>query len=145
MHMATKIEWDIFDYAARDVLSGLLDELGASYREMENLTQGEVTYSRIRDIKMGNKAPVRLSEFLLICEVCNADPVQTLREIITEARRMELEQQTASTKKPAGERFVVDDEQARVAETLKKLHRGDMDIVALEDEHKFDGDGDEPA
>ena len=143
--MATKIEWDIFDYAARDVLSGLLDELGASYREMENLTQGEVTYSRIRDIKMGNKAPVRLSEFLLICEVCNADPVQTLREIITEARRMELEQQTASTKKPAGERFVVDDEQARVAETLKKLHRGDMDIVALEDEHKYDGDGYEPA
>lgn len=109
MHMATKIEWDIFDYAARDVLSGLLDELGASYREMENLTQGEVTYSRIRDIKMGNKAPVRLSEFLLICEVCNADPVQTLREIITEARRMELEQQTATTKKSAGERFVVDE------------------------------------
>jgi len=109
LHMATKIEWDIFDYAARDVLSGLLDELGASYREMENLTQGEVTYSRIRDIKMGNKAPVRLSEFLLICEVCNADPVQTLREIITEARHMELEQQTATTKKSAGERFVVDE------------------------------------
>lgn len=48
--------------------------------------------------------------------------------------------------KPAlnGERFVVD-EQARVAETLRKLQRGDMDIVAYEDEHKFDGDGDEPA
>ena len=45
----------------------------------------------------------------------------------------------------AGERPVVDDEQARVAETLKKLHRSDMDIVAYEDEHKFDGDGDEPA
>ena len=47
--------------------------------------------------------------------------------------------------KPAlnGERFV--DEQARVAETLRKLQRGDMDIVAYEDEHKFDGDGDEPA
>ena len=44
----------------------------------------------------------------------------------------------------AGERFVVD-EQARIDETLKKLHRGDMDIVALEDEHKFDGDGDNPA
>ncbi len=58
---------------------------------------------------------------------------------------MELEQQTATTKKPASERFVVDDEQARVAETLQKLKRGDMDIVALEDEHKFDGDGDDPA
>lgn len=55
-----------------------------------------------------------------------------------------LEQQTTTTKKPAGERFVVD-EQARVAETLRKLQRGDMDIVAYEDEHKFDGDGDEPA
>lgn len=56
-----------------------------------------------------------------------------------------LEQQTTTTKKPAGERFVVDDEQARVAETLRKLQRGDMDIAAYEDEHKFDGDGDEPA
>lgn len=56
-----------------------------------------------------------------------------------------LEQQTTTTKKPAGERFVVDGEQARVAETLRKLQRGDMDIVAYEDEHKFDGDGDEPA
>lgn len=56
-----------------------------------------------------------------------------------------LEQQTTTTKKPAGERFVVDDEQARVAETLRKLQRGDMDSVAYEDEHKFDGDGDEPA
>lgn len=56
-----------------------------------------------------------------------------------------LEQQTTTTKKPAGERFVVDDEQTRVAETLRKLQRGDMDIVAYEDEHKFDGDGDEPA
>ncbi len=43
------------------------------------------------------------------------------------------------------ERPVVDDEQARVAETFKKLHRGNMGIVAYEDEHKFDGDGDEPA
>lgn len=56
-----------------------------------------------------------------------------------------LEQQTTTTKKPAGERFVVDDEQARVAETLRKLQRGDMDIVAYEDEHKFDGNGNEPA
>ena len=45
----------------------------------------------------------------------------------------------------AGEHPVVDDEQARVAETLKKLHRGDMDIIAYEDEHKFDGNGNEPA
>lgn len=43
----------------------------------------------------------------------------------------------------AGERFVDDDERVRM--TLEKLHRGDVDIVALEDEHKFDGDGDDSA
>jgi len=43
----------------------------------------------------------------------------------------------------AGERFVDDDERVRM--TLEKLHRGDVGIVALEDEHKFDGDGDDPA
>lgn len=31
------------------------------------------------------------------------------------------------------------------AETLNKLKRGDLDIAAYEDEHKYDGDGDEPA
>lgn len=149
--MATKIEWDIFDYAARDVLSGLLDELGASYREMENLTQGEVTYSRIRDIKMGNKAPVRLSEFIRLSAISHCLPVQALNMVLDRVSELENEEYMSMTqeerdsiKKPAGERFV-DDEQARVAETLKKLHRGDMDIVALEDEHKYDGDGDEPA
>ena len=150
--MATKIEWDIFDYAARDVLSGLLDELGASYREMENLTQGEVTYSRIRDIKMGNKAPVRLSEFIRLSAISHCLPVQALNMVLDRVSELENEEYMSMTqeerdsiKKPAGERFVVDDEQARIDETLKKLHRGDMDIVALEDEHKFDGDGDEPA
>lgn len=111
---------------------------------IDRASKSAIGYNRVRDIRNALKAPVRLSEFLIICEVCDADPVQTLREIITEARHMELEQQTATTKKSAGERFV-DDEQARIDETLKKLHRGDMDIVALEDEHKFDGDGDDPA
>lgn len=74
---------------------------------IDRASKSAIGYNRVRDIRNALKAPVRLSEFLLICEVCNADPVQTLREIITETRRMELEQQTASTKKPAGERFVV--------------------------------------
>lgn len=112
---------------------------------IDRASKSAIGYNRVRDIRNALKAPVRLSEFLIICDACGADPVQTLREIITEARLIELEQQTATTKKSAGERFVVDDEQARVAETLQKLKRGDMDIVALEDEHKFDGDGDDPA
>ncbi len=76
---------------------------------IDRASKSAIGYNRVRDIRNALKSPVRLSEFLLICEVCNADPVQTLREIITEARHMELEQQTATTKKSAGERFVVDE------------------------------------
>ena len=131
--MATKMEWNSFDYAARDVLDELLDKLGVSYREMENMTQGEVTYSRIRDIKMGNKAPVRLSEFLIICDVCGADPVQTVRGIIAEAKRIEEEQER----------------ERRVEETKRILKDDPMALAADIDREKSKyveyGDGDDPA
>ncbi|MRZ82691.1 hypothetical protein GKD10_20475 [Paeniclostridium sordellii] len=139
-----KFSWSVLDQAAYRKVTQLIKQSGYSDRTMASKIGDIVSYNRIRDIRLGLKAPVRMSEYLAICDACGADPVQTLREIITEARRIELEQQTATTKKPAGERFV-DDEQARIDETRKKLHRGDMDIVALEDEHKFDGDGDDPA
>ena len=137
-----KRERTIVDDVSAKILDRVINRAGMNNSAIDRASKSAIGYNRVRDIRNALKAPVRLSEFLIICEVC--DPVQTLREIITEARHMELEQQTATTKKPAGERFV-DDEQARIDETLKKLHRGDMDIVALEDEHKFDGDGDDPA
>lgn len=140
-----KRERTIVDDVSAKILDRVINRAGMNNSAIDRASKSAIGYNRVRDIRNALKAPVRLSEFLIICDACGADPVQTLREIITEARRMELEQQTASTKKPAGERFVVDDEQARVAETLRKLQRGDMDIVAYEDEHKFDGDGDEPA
>ena len=139
-----KRERTIVDDVSAKILDRVINRAGMNNSAIDRASKSAIGYNRVRDIRNALKAPVRLSEFLIICEVCDADPVQTLREIITEARHMELEQQTATTKKPAGERFV-DDEQARIDETLKKLHRGDMDIVALEDEHKFDGDGDDPA
>lgn len=139
-----KRERTIVDDVSAKILDRVINRAGMNNSAIDRASKSAIGYNRVRDIRNALKAPVRLSEFLIICEVCDADPVQTLREIITEARHMELEQQTATTKKPAGERFV-DDEQARVAETLQKLKRGDMDIVALEDEHKFDGDGDDPA
>lgn len=115
------------------MLDELLDKLGVSYREMENMTQGEVTYSRIRDIKMGNKAPVRLSEFLIICDVCGADPVQTVRGIIAEAKRIEEEQER----------------ERRVEETKRILKDDPMALAADIDGEKSKyveyGDGDDPA
>ena len=122
--MATKIEWDIFDYAARDVLSGLLDELGASYREMENLTQGEVTYSRIRDIKMGNKAPVRLSEFIRLSAISHCLPVQALNMVLDRVSELENEEYMSMTQE---ERDSINE----IFEMLKAQQSSDISIRRL--------------
>lgn len=45
-----------------------------------------VSHVRISDIEKGRKAPIKLSEFLLLCQACDADPVATLRDIIEAAR-----------------------------------------------------------
>ena len=89
--MAAKIEWTAADYAAKNAMAKIIDASALAYRVIAERMGGVVSHVRIGYIHNGEKSPV-----------------QTLREIITEARRMELEQQTASTKKPAGERFVDD-------------------------------------
>ncbi len=98
-------------------------------------------HSRTSFSKWLNAKPSMPMEALInTCELLGVDP----REVFNAAYRRLIEEMGECKTALAGERLV-DDEQARVAETLKKLHRGDMDIVALEDEHKYDGDGDEPA
>lgn len=89
--MAAKIEWTAADYAAKNAMAKIIDDSALAYRVIAERMGGVVSHVRIGYIHNGEKSPVRLSEFLLICEVCNADPVQTLREIIAEARRIEAE------------------------------------------------------
>lgn len=48
-----------------------------------------VSHVRISDIEKGRKAPIKLSEFLLLCQACEVDPIATLREIIEAARAYE--------------------------------------------------------
>lgn len=98
-------------------------------------------HSRTSFSKWLNAKPSMPMEALInTCELLGVDP----REVFNVAYRRLIEEMGECKTALAGERLV-DDEQARIDETLKKLHRGDMDIVALEDEHKYDGDGDEPA
>ena len=44
-----------------------------------------VSHVRISDIEKGRKAPIKLSEFLLLCQACEVDPVTTLHEIAARA------------------------------------------------------------
>ena len=78
------------NYAAKDALAKIIDDSALAYRVIAERMGGVVSHVRVGYIHNGEKSPVRLSEFLAICDVCNADPVQTLRDIIAEARRIEL-------------------------------------------------------
>ena len=79
------------DYAAKDALAKIIDDSALAYRVIAERMGGVVSHVRVGYIHNGEKSPVRLSEFLASCDVCNADPVQTLRDIIAEAGRIEAE------------------------------------------------------
>ena len=50
-----------------------------------------------RDIRGGLRGPIRLSEFLIIRQTCEVDPVATLREIIDAARAYESRERESQT------------------------------------------------
>lgn len=95
-------------------------------------------YEQLRKIAIALNIP--LSEI-----VADAERLASDQGVIDDFQGVASDQAAVADSKPslAGERFVDDDERVRM--TLEKLHRGDVDIVALEDEHKYDGDGDDPA
>lgn len=131
--MAAKIEWTAMDYAAKDALAKIIDDSALAYRVIAERMDGVVSHVRVGYIHNGEKSPVRLSEFLAICDVCNADPVQTLRDIIAEAKRIEEEQKR----------------ERRVEETKRILADNPMELAAYTDPDKEKyieyGNGDDPA
>lgn len=89
--MAARVEWTAADYAAKEAMERIIDDSALAYRVIAERMGGVVSHVRIGYIHNGKKSPVRLSEFLAICDVCGADPVQTVRDILAEARRIEAE------------------------------------------------------
>lgn len=136
------------DYAAKDVLATLVAESGFSYREIENKLQGEITYSRVRDICVARRTPVRLSEFILISSVCHSTPLIALQEVFRreqEIQQMEYDATPDNDKTglnedliDLGSSIVTDDE---IADTIKNS----MSLAAYTGDHKLDDEGDEPA
>lgn len=78
-----------------------------------------VSHVRISDIEKGRKAPIKLSEFLLLCQACEVDPVTTLHEIIVAARAYEARER---------ESRITDDLIDRIA-----AHPEDYDVAASRD------------
>ena len=89
VHMATKYEWTAFDYASQQAAAKIIADSGYSYRTISKMMNNAVSHVRISDIEKGRKAPIKLSEFLLLCQACEVDPVAVLRDIIEAARAYE--------------------------------------------------------
>lgn len=90
--MATnKRERNLVDEVAAKAMNRVIERAGMNNSAVDRASKSSIGYNRVRDIRNGLKAPVRLSEFLLICAVCGADPVQTVRDILAEASRIEAE------------------------------------------------------
>ena len=142
--MATAHEWIAYDIAAQKVLGEMIGQCGYSYRQFAELSNGSMSYNRVRDIELGRRAPVKLSEFLLICDVCHADPVATLRQIIADAERLstdsgvveDFKDESAST--PAGERSPASDVSSDVSSLADAIaaHPEDIDLDAWADRIK---------
>ena len=81
-----------------------------------------VSHVRISDIEKGRKAPIKLSEFLLLCQACEVDPVTTLREIIEAASAYEARERQYR---------IADDLIDRIA-----AHPEDFDVAASKDSDK---------
>lgn len=96
VHMATKYEWTAFDYASQQAAAKIIADSGYSYRAISDMMNNAVSHVRISDIEKGRKAPIKLSEFLLLCQACEVDPVATLREIIEAARVYESRERLPS-------------------------------------------------
>lgn len=81
-----------------------------------------VSHVRISDIEKGRKAPIKLSEFLLLCQACEADPVAVLRDIIEAARAYEARERESQ---------ITDDLIDHIA-----AHPEDYDVAANIDENR---------
>lgn len=122
MHMATKYEWTAFDYASQHAAAKIIAGSGYSYRTISDMMNNAVSHVRISDIEKGRKAPIKLSEFLLLCQACEVDPIATLREIIKTASEYEARERESQ---------ITDDLVDRIA-----AHPEDFDVAASKDPNK---------
>lgn len=67
------------DIAISDEVDKLMNIAGISNRELERRTQGAIAYSRVRNIRAKEKAPMRVGELYVLCEAIGVDPQQVLK------------------------------------------------------------------
>ncbi|WEV72116.1 hypothetical protein [Bifidobacterium sp. ESL0790] len=136
--MATKVDWGSVDYASQEVLDDLYIDSGHSYRRVEELTEERsdtrITYNRVRDICLGRRSSVRLSELVALCSVYEVDPVATLKKILNRAAEIRAQDESEQVDNSAFEIDAVAEREAKIQAMI--AHPEEYTLVAHRDPNK---------
>lgn len=114
--------WNSVDAAAKEIVGALIEETGLSLRAFADKTDGLIKYTRVRDICMGENAPMRLSEFFTICDVCGQDPAEIARRIKESALSASIEDGPSALPDPDAEAARIKALAARAKYAKATLH-----------------------
>lgn len=98
-----KIKRTAWDLAAAEFFDSTIESKGLTNKAIERVSDGRMGYNRVRDIRMGLRGPLRLSELITLCTILHLSPTATLKKIIARADEIE----TTESIPPAGKRLPV--------------------------------------
>lgn len=108
------------DIAISDEVNKLMDIAGISNRELERLTQGTIAYSRIRNIRAKERAPMHIGELYIFCDAVGVAPQQVLEK--------------AHEKSTSGKTMPVEDRAKLALERAQ--HASEYGLAAMEGEKR---------
>lgn len=80
-----KIDRTELDARFAAFLDGLLRDRGLSNAGVERMTGYRIGYNRVRDLRRGERGPVRLGEYVTLCSALGLDPERTLARLRAQA------------------------------------------------------------
>lgn len=82
--MPTKrYEWTEIDKATANFIEQTMSKLNKTDRGLADEMDIDISYNRVRDLRLGLKAPARLSEFISFCHACGLNPARILNNLLT--------------------------------------------------------------
>lgn len=126
-----KIKRTAWDLAAAEFFDSTIESKGLTNKAIERVSDGRMGYNRVRDIRMGLRGPIRLSELITLCTILHISPTETLKKIIARAAEIDA----AESASPAGERRPVDGADEQLADDIAS--NPDLyDLAANRDKNK---------
>lgn len=133
-----KYEWSAIDYSAASYIDEILTNADLGNREIDRITNSAITYARVRDIRNALKAPVRLSEFILLCTVAKVDLVASFKTVLESAEGLEEEQRSQTTTPTVDDDVpLTADGEVDYTELTRRFKPEELGLAAYRDPNKY--------